>query len=166
MLQTTYLTVDELKDYTPISANVDITSLENWIPVSESMHIVSILGTALDTALKAELEANGTLTGNNYTLLTYIWNASAWYCFYEASTFLRTKAVNKGITQQFSDNSNVAPMEDFKDYKQSILDKAMFYRNALIDYLTLNASTFPLWRSDDDECGESYNKDFSGGIWV
>ena len=166
MLQTTYLTVDELKDFTPISANVDVTLLENWIPVAESMHIVPILGTALDTALKAELEATGTLTGDNYTLLTHIQNASAWYTFLESVTFIRTKAVNKGVTQGYSDNSNTTPLDDFKDFKQSILDKAIFFRNYLIDFLTLNASTYPLWRSDDDECGESYNKDFSGGIWV
>ena len=60
MLTTTYLTVDELKDYTPISANVDVTLLENWINVAEEMHInQSVLGTALDTALKTELEATG-----------------------------------------------------------------------------------------------------------
>lgn len=165
MLQTTYLTVDDLKSYTPISQNVDTSQLENWIPVAEEMHIIGILGTALDTQLKTQIE-NGTISGDNYTLWTTIKNCSAWYTFYEATTFLRTKAMNKGIVQQFSDNSNVAPMEDFKDYKQSILDKAMFYRNYLIDFLEANKSLYPLWRSDSNDCGENHDKEFSGGIYV
>lgn len=168
MLTTTYLTVDDLKSYTPISNNVDVSQLENWIPVAETMHIVPVLGTALDTALKTEIEATGTLTGDNYTLLRHVQNASAWYCFYEASTFLRTKAMNKGITQQYSDNSQVAPWEDFKAYRQDILDKAMFYRNYLITYLTDNKALYPLWRSNDcdDECNDSYSKEFPSGIYV
>jgi len=175
MLQTTYLTTDDLKSYTPISTNVDTSQLENWIPVTEGMHIVPILGTALDTALKTELEATGTLTGNNETLLVYIKNASAWYCFYESVGFIRTKAMNKGLTQQFSDNSQVVSTDDYKIYKQEILDKAMFFRNALITYLETNKALFPLyrscdgsWYSGDDSCCNSgcNSKEFSGGIWL
>ncbi len=171
MLQTTYLTVDKLKDFTPISQNVDVTLLENWIPVAEDLHINDILGTALDTALKTELEALGTLTGNNATLLVYILNASAWYTYYECVGFLRTKTVNKGLTQQFSDNSQVVSTEDYKLFKQEIWDKAIYYRNKLIDYLDANKTLFPLYRSctaqfgndcDDIDCA---TKDNSTGIW-
>ena len=167
MIDTTYLTVDKLKDFTPIVASVDVTLLENWIPVSETMHIVPVLGDALDTALKTELEALGTLTGNNATLLTYILNASAWYCFFESSSFIRTKFNNKSATQQYSENSQVAPLEDFKAIRQEIWDKAQFFRNRLIDYLEDNKSLFPLYRSCDEDCDNGCNtKDYSSGIWL
>jgi len=161
MTTTTYLTVDFLKSYTPISANVDVSLLENWIPVVEQMHIIPILGTALDTALKTEIEATGTLTGNNYTLLTYIDNASAWYCLYESLGWIRTKVMNKGVIQQSSDNSNVAPLDDYKVMKQEALDKAMFFRNALIDYLRINSALFPLYRSEF--CGNGTYDDCDSG---
>jgi hypothetical protein len=170
MLQTTYLTIDTLKSYTPISANVDVSQLENWIPVAEDLHIDDILGTALDTALKSELEATGTLTGNNATLLTYILNASAWYTYYECIGFIRTKSMNKGLVQQFSDNSQVTPLEDYKIFKQEIWDKAIYYRNKLIDYLEANKALFPLYRScnsdfGDCDSGDCASKDNSTGIW-
>ena len=165
MLETTYLTVDKLKDFTPISANVDVSQLENFIPVAEEMHISVILGTALDTALKTELEATGTLSGDNETLLRYILNASAWFSFYEASNFLRSKFHNKGTTQMYSENSVVVPFEDWKAMRQDIYDKAQFYRNALIDFLNDNKSTYPLYRSDDD-CDGFATKDNSSGIYL
>lgn len=164
MLELTYLTFDDLKSYTPISNNVDVSLLENFISVAEQMHIIPILGTALDTALKQELELNGTLSGNNLTLLSHIKNASSWFCFYESATFLRTKAMNKGLVQQFSDNSQTVQLDDFRDYKQSILDKAHFYRNALIDFLNTNRTTYPLYRSDDT-CNVA-SKDNSSGIYL
>lgn len=160
----TYLTVEELKSYTSISNNVDTSQLESWIPISESMRIVPVLGTALDTSLKAELEATGTLTGNSAILYTHIKNCSAWYSFYEASTFMRTKAMNKGIIQQFSDNSQVAPLEDFRQYRQDILDKAQFYLNYLVQYLEDNKNLFPLYRS---QCDDYSGHDYTGsGIYV
>jgi hypothetical protein len=171
MLQITYLTVEELKSYTPISSNVDTSLLENWIPVSETMHIIPILGVALDSALKTELESLGTLSGNNLTLLGYIVNASAWYCLYEAVPFIRSKITNKSVTQQASDNSQVIAVDDFKMLKQDILDKAVFFRNALIDYLEGNKSLYPLYRSctstyDDCDSDDCTSKGNSTGIWV
>ena len=166
MNEITYLTVDKLKDFTPIVQSVDVTLLENWIPVAETMHIVPILGDALDTELKNEIELTGTVTGNNVTLLPYILNASAWYSFLESSSFIRTKFTNKSATQQYSENSQVAPLDDFKQLRQEILDKAMFYRNRLIDYRDNNKSLFPLYRSDDDDCDGGSNKEYSGGIYL
>lgn len=167
MLEITYLTVDDLKSYTAISKNNDVTQLENFIPVAETMFInESVLGTALDSALKQELTNTGTLTGNNATLWVNIKNCSAWYSYFLAIGFIRTKTTNKGETQQSSDNSQVAPLEDYKDKKQGILDIASFYRNYLIDYLDKNKSLFPLYRADLNDCGESTKKDNSSGIFL
>ena len=166
MLTTTYLTVDELKDYTPISANVDVTLLENWINVAEEMHInQSVLGTALNTALKTELEATGTLSGNNYTLLEYIQNASAWLTYYESIGFLRVKTANKGLTMQSSQNSDTVGTDDYKIFKQEIWDKCQYYRNRLIDYLNNNHLLFPLYRSDINNCDNYSGKDSSSGVY-
>jgi hypothetical protein len=141
-----------------------VSLLESWIPVGETMHIVSVLGIALDTALKTELEATGTLTGDNATLWVYIKNASAWYSYYESVGFIRTKTTNKGITQGFSDNSSIVPLDDYKVFKQDILDKANFFRNKLIDFLNNNRLTYPLYRSDD--CDGLTTKEFGSGIYV
>jgi hypothetical protein len=158
----TYLTVDRLKDWTPISQNVDISQLENWIPVTETMHLIPILGTSLDSELKSQIET-GTVTADNQILIDNICNASAWYSFLNASTFMRSKAMNKGIVQQFSENSQVVPLEDFKAYRQELLQKAIFFTNYLQDFLELNKDKYPLYRSTN--C-DGNSKDNSSGIWV
>jgi hypothetical protein len=164
MIQTTYLTVLDLKEITAISKNVEPEQLESFIPVAEEMRIIPIIGLALDTQLKTLIETNA-LSGMNETLVNKIKFASAWWTFYEASTFLRTKTVNKGVVQNYADNSQVAPMEDFQSYRQSILDKATFYTNLVIDYLYANQQSFPLWANSN--CNQIQVKNnYSGGIYI
>jgi len=80
--------------------------------------------------------------------------------------------MNKGVVQQSSDNSQVAPMEDFKQYRQEILDKANFFTNYLLTFLSANKVVYPLWRDvncDTDECSDGYTstlRDFGSGIYL
>lgn len=164
MNRTTFLTSEDLKDFTPISKNVDVSQIENFVEIAETLYIIPIIGEALYTDLISKIET-GVLTGNTITLVDHIKNASAWYSFFEASTFIRTKSTNKGIVQGFSDNSQVVDLDDFKNFRQSILDKATFFTNYLIKYLEKNKLLFPLWRSSDDN-PISKDENFSGGIYV
>lgn len=167
MEDTTYLTEDKLKEMTVITKNVSDEYLTPFIETSEEMHVVPILGTALDTQLKSEIE-QGSISGSNETLwVNYINPMSAWYTFYEASPFLSIKAFNKGLVKQTSDNSDSIDRDELRDYRQSILDKAVFYRNRLIDYLTENRTTYPLWRSNDGgaDCSD-IKKSNSTGFYI
>lgn len=160
---TTYLTIGRIKELTAIVKSVDPTYIEPFIEVGETMHIVPVLGLALDSELKTAIE-QGTLSGNNETLVVnYIQPASAWYSFYESTPFLSIKAFNKGLVKQFSDNSTSIDREELRDYRQSILDKAVFYRNKLIDYLNNNKSLYPNYRTDN-ACGVP--KSNSTGIFL
>lgn len=164
MTDTTFLTVDYLKEIAPISANVAPEILQPFIPIAEAMWINDkILGTALTTQLKSELE-NQTLSGDNYTLVySYIVPTSAWYSYYEASVFMIYRAENKGITKKYSDNSQALDRQEFANYRQSIQDKANYYRNRLIDYLNDNRLLYPNYRPENF-C--SPRKDYGGGIWL
>jgi len=72
--------------------------------------------------------------------------------------------MNKGVVQQYSENSQVSAYDDFNQYRQGILDKGTFYLNYLNKYLVDNSSLYPLWRSNN-ECGNP-NLSNSSGIYL
>ena len=158
-----YLTTNALKNLTAISANVDVSLLENFIPISESMSIDPILGLALSTEIRTQIDADTISAANQNLLDNYILPASAWSTFLEASTFLFMRTEAKGITKKYSDNSQAIDIKEFSLYKQSIMDKKTFYCSRLIDFLELNKTSYPLYRSDDRDKPRKSN---SSGIFL
>jgi len=165
---TTILTPDILETIAPISQALGSQTdmLNPFIEVSEMQHLKDgILGTALYDDIIADIEA-GTLSGNSETLvISYLYNVSAWYTFYDSSIFIWGRAEAKGITIKASDNSNAMSTDELAIYRQSILEKAMYWRNATIAYLEKNEATYPLWRCSEDNPIDK-SDDFSSGIWV
>ena len=163
----TYATIEDIKKMTAIVNTVKPEYLEPFIQTAEQMYINNVLGTALDSELKSLIDA-GTLSGVNETLVyNYIIPASVWYSFYDAAPFISIKAFSKGLVKQNSDSSTPIDREELRDYRQSILDKASFYRNRMIDYLVDNSSTFPKFRQDaNDDKGRYIKKSFGGGIFL
>ncbi len=178
---TTILTIEKLKEIAPITSALgnQVDLLIPFIDFAETAHIKEdLLGEALYSQLISNIEA-GVWSGSNQTLCeTYLYNLSAWYSFYEASPFIAYRAEAKGLTKKFSDNSQPLDRDEIKDFKQSIYDKALFWRNATIKYLTNNKTLYPLWRmqyygkatgTNLDDCGDvtGYGgTDYSGGIFV
>jgi hypothetical protein len=166
MVHTNFLTLEYLKEQTPISSALgnQVELLEPFISVAENMHL-DVLGTALKDSLITMIE-NQTLTGVSETLVDdYIIPYSAWITFWEASLFIMYRAEAKGITKKFSDNSQALDKTEFALFRQGIKDKADFYHNRLLDYLTSNQSAFPLWRCTDTN-PINKKESYSGGIYL
>ena len=160
----TYNSVDSLKENSSISKNVDPNSLLQYLQSAEMMHVLPIIGTALDSSLKDMITGN-TLSGDSHTLVyEYIIPVSAYAAWHDASTFMHIKTTNKGVVHQFSDSSSTVDFETYKHYRRSIKDKLTFFEQRLKTFLDDNASTYPLYRSDDD-CDINHN-DFSSGIFL
>ena len=158
----TYNNIDTLKEQTSISKNVDVNSLLPYLQSGEMQHVLPIIGTALDTELKTQLE-NNTLSGDNYTLYyEYILPVSSYAAWHDASTFMHVKTTNKGLVNQFSDSSSTIDFETFRHYRKSIKDKLVFFELRLHEFLEDNKETYPLYRSDD--CDSNHN-DTSSGIF-
>lgn len=173
---TTILTVEKLQEIAPITnalAN-QVEMLTSFIEVSETMHLKEVLGEPMYDLIISEIES-GTLSGNNQTLVeTYLYNLSGWMCFWEAIPFIAYRTEAKGLTKKFSDNSQPLDREEVAELRQAIWDKAIFWKNATIKYLTNHKADYPLWRTQyygkstgsdcTDTCNGSY--DSSTGIWV
>jgi hypothetical protein len=148
MIDVQYLSVEDLKEITSISNNIDPSFLQPYIKSSENMFVVPVLGTALDTELKSAITGNTLSDLQNNLINFYIKPYSAYSSFLMAVPFLAFKATNKGIVRQNSDNSEIPTVEDINYYKQSIKDIQTFYKTALQDYLNENATLFPNYRAD------------------
>jgi len=165
MTNTTFITVDNLKEFTPVTENMDYTTIQSFISVGEGLWIYDVLGTALTSSLLQMIE-NQTLSGDSLNLVTsYIVPAACWYTLYESSVFLIYRTENKGLTKKYSDNSQALDKQEFAIYRQSVLDKANYFRNRLIRFLDDNQSLYPLYRASGS-CNNNSRMDFSGGIYV
>lgn len=171
----TILSINKLKEIAPITqalANQQDLIMP-FVEFAETAHLKQdILGEALYDDIINDIEA-GTLSGNNQTLVeTYLYNLSAWYSYFEASPFIAYRAEAKGLTKKFSDNSQALERSEIQDYKQSVLDKALFWRRATQKYLENQKANFPLWRTqyhsstNNNDCNGYGGYDSSSGIYV
>lgn len=141
----TYCTIDDIKNYTPLSQNMAEEVITPFIKMAETFHLRPVLGTNLDNALMAMISGD-TLSGASYTLVTeYIIPASVWYSYYESIVSIWLRPSTKGLTKAFSDNSSSADKKDVEMFRQDAWDKAVEYTNRLIEYLNDNITTFPLY---------------------
>ena len=146
MSNTNFLTIETLKGFTSISSSVDESLLEPFIGIGEEMNIHPILGVALTSELINQIDENNLSTNNEILVNDFILQASAWCTFLEASTFLTYKTEAKGIVKKSSDNSQPIDRQEFNAFRQSIQDKAVFYKNRLIRHLEENRELYPLYR--------------------
>lgn len=158
----TYLSVDDIKEMTSISENIDPQFLVPYIRSAEKMHVYDILGIALDSELKGMITGN-TLSGVSYTLVQYyIKPLAAWSAYLAAIPFLAFKTTNKGVLRQGSDNSEIPGIPDINWFKQAIKDTQSFFREELLKYLEDNKDSFPAYRS----CKKGMGANYSNGIYL
>jgi hypothetical protein len=148
MIDVQYLSVEDLKEMTSISNNVDPSFLQPYIKSSESMFITPILGIALDTELRSAITANTVTALQQKLIQFYIKPFSAYSSFLSAVPFLAFKTTNKGIQRQNSDNSEIPGITDINWFRQAIKDNQIFYKNELETYLNDNASLYPNYRAN------------------
>lgn len=161
MSDVTIITVENLKMITSISKGVDEALLEPHIEYSERMHVYDVLGEALTSEIKNQI-TGGTVSVLNQRLLDkYVIPLACFATWLEASPFLFTKTVNKGLVKQSSTSSENISKEEFLEiYRQPLKDKVSFFRNDLLKYLNTNQASYPLYRTDSPSVSQSFSSGF------
>ncbi len=141
---TLYISATRIKKDTALGGSVDDNIIMPYILLAQDMFILPVLGTDLDTKLKADIQG-GSLTGAYKTLVeTYIQPALVQFAFQELAPFLRLRFVNNAIViMGATDQSDSASYEDIKPLIDRSKDAGEFYRQRLIDYIRNNTSSFP-----------------------
>ena len=161
MINVELITVEDIKDYSPISASVSADLISPFITMAQTFHIKPCLGQTLYMEL-IDAVSGDTLSGSNYTLLSqYVSPALIWYSYYEAFPFIWSRTNAKGVTKGYSDSTTSLDKKEFEMMKQELLDRAVGFKNLMIDYLNDNLSTFPSYGTDG-----SSSKDNSSGIYL
>ena len=146
---TLYISATRIKKDTALGGSVDDNIIMPYILLAQDMFILPILGTDLDTKLKADIQG-GSLTGDYKTLVeTYIQPSLVQFAFAELAPFLRLRFVNNAIViMGANDQSSSASFEDIKPLMDRAKDAAEFYRQRLIDYIRNNTSSFPEYNTN------------------
>lgn len=146
---TLYISASRIKKDTALGGSVDDNIIMPYILLAQDMFILPILGTDLDTKLKADIQG-GSLTGAYKTLVeTYIQPSLVQFAFAELAPFLRLRFVNNAIViMGANDQSSSASFEDIKPLMDRAKDAAEFYRQRLIDYIRNNTSSFPEYNTN------------------
>ena len=148
MEDTVLITIDDIKQVTSISENIDTQMLEPFLFNAQEIYIRPICGDALMNAMVDDVATGGTTYSeliNNYII--YALSYASWF---SAAPFMAYKTEKKGIVKQSSDNSDNLDTTEMSIYLQRIENMMTFYLSRLRTYLDDNSSTYPLYCKDDD----------------
>lgn len=163
-MESTIVSVEQLKTLTSISNTVDVGLLEPHLLIAQQLYVEPVLGTALYNDIINRWNTD-TLTGDTQTLYNeYIIPAIGFSAWFSVAPFLAYKTNRSGIqTQSAPDNTPVTP-EELSLYVARVENMKTFYCNRLNDYLIKdNGVKFPLFRDSENVVEKST---VGGGIYL
>lgn len=161
MIHLPLITESLFKQYSPVTANTDVSEFVPYIGIAQELHIEPMLGEQLMLELKEQIEANS-LSAENSELLLRIAPALSFYAVYQALPFHWAAIVNKGLTIRESENSKGVDIKDLAQLRQWIKNDADTLKNQLYDFLVRNKADYPLWVA----VGECHTeRDFDSGFY-
>ena len=149
--QPTLINAEYLKQYSLFPKNYDLTDIQNFIPISEQIHIMPILGTALYEELLEQVTENK-LTDENSTLLLEIYKVLGIAVLYESLPFVWSHISQVGITKGKSDNSDSVDNNDLSYINTHVKAQLDYAKKYLRDWLDEYAINFPLYKKEEDCC--------------
>lgn len=149
--QKTLINAEYLKAYSLFPKNYDLSDVENFLPISEQIHIMPILGTALYEELLEQVSENK-LTDENSTLLIEIYKVLGIAVLYESLPFVWAHVSQVGITKGKSDNSDSIENRDISYLNTHIKAQLDYAKSYLKNWLDEYAINFPLYKKDYECC--------------
>lgn len=147
--ETLLISEELLKLYSPLSKNISVDKVYPYLHLAQPYFIEPIIGDALMTELKEQVE-NDELTDLNKALLIKIAPVLANYATYLAMRSLTYSITEKGITRENSENSSTIDRNELGDYILNIKNLAEMHRELLIKFLCNCSDLYPLWRPENE----------------
>lgn len=148
----TLINASYLKAYSLFPENYDLTEIENFIPISERIHIEPILGEPLYEELLEEVMENK-LTQVNSTLLLEVYRVLGVAVVFESLPFIRSHISQVGITLGKSDNSDSISNKDLNVISLKLERQLEFEKRHLKEWIEERSDSYPLYTSEMTECG-------------
>lgn len=152
-MQNVYLISEgKLKAFTDINNNLDTDLIKSAIREAQIIQITRLLGQKLYDKIVSDVDA-GTITGIYKSLLDdYIQDTLIYYSYHTALEYIYLRPRNNGLLQpQGGDNSLSVDMTVYDKKRQSVLNKAEYFAERLVDYLCYNNNLFPEYGTETNE---------------
>ena len=147
--ETLIISEELLKLYTPLSKNVDVDKVYPYLHLAQPYYLEPILGDALITELKTQVES-GEISEENKALILKCAPVIGYWATYLAMRSLAYSVTEKGVTLEKSENSQPISEKELGEYILSIKQQAEMYTELLVKYLCRCQLTYKLWRPDED----------------
>ncbi len=171
MSKVKFISVQFLRDQTPIEDNVDADKLTPWIYKAQDTKLQQALGTTFYDRLKQgtidtiEGGANPLNALELALIKDYIKQMLVEWTFYLCMPHLNYKMTNKAVSQENAQFSNPSALDEIKYLRANQKNLAEFYTKRLIEYLCDHTEDFPEYNNPADK--ENLHKSkraYSSGI--
>ena len=146
--QRTLFNEEYLKEYSLLPLNFDVKEVWNFIPLTEQLHIVPIIGDALYKELLDQVERNE-VTPANASLLLEIYPFEGLALMEVCMPYLALHISEVGITKGKSENSDSADVNDINYLTNYVRSQMEPLKSRLISFLKDNAELYPLYKKID-----------------
>jgi hypothetical protein len=143
--KTKIITLEQLKELSPLSVNVDDDKLINSLLYCQDAFIQPAIGSPLYDELIDQLTSN-TVSVNNLILLNgngYAFGGIrvclAWYAFWKSLTYINYSVTRKGLNKKHDPNADAIELNDFNLIRSEALQTAENYRKHLVEFLEKDA---------------------------
>lgn len=165
-----FVTLQDIKQKSIISGNVDPDKLLGFVEVAQDTHIQNYLGGNLYKTMQ-DMIINNTIddAGNSdYKVLldSYVKPMLIWFTQATYMPFAAYQISNGGVFKHTSENSESVTQEEINALKRSATETAEFYTRRFMDYMDFYSHLYP-------EYLQSFNEDMHpdkdvnfGGIYL
>ena len=149
--QRTLFNEEYLKEYSLLPTNFNTKEIWNFIPLTEQLHIVPVIGQALYEELLDQVEKNE-VTPANASLLLEIYPFEGLALMEVCMPYLAMHITEIGITKGKSENSDSADVNDINYLTNYVRSQMEPLKNKLISFLKNNKDLYPLYKDKDIDC--------------
>ena len=152
MQNTLLISESKLKRFTDINNNLDVDLISSVIREAQIIHITRLLGTKLYERILSDVDS-GTLSGDYKSLVDdYIQDCLIYWSYYESLETIYLRPRNAGLVKPTGGENNIdADMALYDKKRQSVKNKAEYFSERLVDFLSYNDSLFPEYGQEQNE---------------
>ena len=151
--QRTLFNEEYLKEYSLLPTNFNTKEVWNFIPLTEQLHIVPVIGQALYEELLDQVEKNE-VTPANASLLLEIYPFEGLALMEVCMPYLAIHVSEVGLTLGKSENSDSVGIEDINYLTNYVRSQMEPLKTRLVDFLNEHSDLYPLYKKPTSVCSD------------
>ena len=151
--QRTLFNEEYLKEYSLLPTNFNTKEVWNFIPLTEQLHIVPVIGQALYEELLDQVEKNE-VTPANASLLLEIYPFEGLALMEVSMPYLAMHITEVGLTLGKSENSESASIDHINYLTNYVRSQMEPLKTRLINFLNEHSELYPLYNKPTSVCSD------------